>query len=85
MNSDIRASCTTSGNHIYDLSSIFRRKGLFTVQGPAQFAPDLDARMADPARRAQLLHLIRQVEQEDTLLGAAAHIACIAEKPTQDA
>ena len=63
----------------------FRRKGLFTVQGPAQFAPDLDARMADPARRTQLLHLIRQVEQEDTLLGAAAHIACIAEKPAQDA
>lgn len=63
----------------------FRRKGMFTVQGPAQFIPDLDARMADPARRTQLLDLIRLVEKEPTLLGAASHIACIAEKPLQSA
>ncbi len=63
----------------------FRQRGLFTVQGPAQFAPDLDARMADPVRRAQLLDLIRQVEQEESLLGAASHIAGIAVKPAQGA
>ena len=40
------------------------------MQGPARFAPDLEARMANPARRAQLLDLIRLVEQEETLLGA---------------
>ncbi len=62
----------------------FRQRGLFTVQGPAQFAPDLDARMADPARRAQLLDLSRLAEQEVTLLGAASHIALVAEKRTQD-
>ena len=45
------------------------------MQGPARFAPDLEARMANPARRAQLLDLIRLVEQEETLLGAASHIA----------
>ena len=56
----------------------FRQKGLFSVQGPAQFAPDLEARMAHPARRAQLLDLIRRVEQEETLLGAASHIAAVA-------
>ena len=49
--------------------------------GPAQFAPGLDTRMAD---RAQLLALIRQVEQDETLLGAATHFALIAEKPAQD-
>ena len=49
------------------------------------FAPDLDARMADPVRRAQLLDLIRQVEQEETLLGAASHIAGIAVRPAQGA
>ena len=30
--------------------------------------------MANPARRAQLLDLIRLVEQEETLLGAATHM-----------
>ncbi len=44
------------------------------MQGPARFAPDLEARMANPARRAQLLDLIRLVEQEETLLGAATHM-----------
>ena len=61
----------------------FRQEELFTVQGPAQFAPDLETRMPDPARRAQLLDLIRLVENEQVLLGAASHIACIAEKPAQ--
>ena len=50
-------------------------KGLYSVQGPVQFAPDYEARMADPAKRAQLVDLIRLVEQEPTLLGAAAHFA----------
>ena len=62
----------------------FRRRGLCSVQGPARFAPDLEARMANPARRAQLLDLIRLVEQEEALLGAASHIAFIAEKRAQD-
>ena len=56
----------------------FCQKGLFSVQGPAQFAPDLETRMAHPARRAQLLDLIRRVEQEETLLGAASHFAAVA-------
>ena len=34
--------------------------------------------MADPAKRAQLVDLIRHVEQEPTLLGAAAHFAVVA-------
>ena len=62
----------------------FRRRGLYSVQGPARFAPDLEARMANPARRAQLLDLTRLVEQEEALLGAASHIAFIAEKRAQD-
>ena len=65
-------------------SGFRRQEELFTVQGPAQFAPDLETRMADPARRAQVLDLIRLVEHEQVLLGAASHIACIAEKPAQD-
>ena len=58
----------------------FRHIGLYSVQGTAQFAPDLEERMASPARRAQLLDLIRLVEQEETLLGAASHFAAIAER-----
>ena len=37
-----------------------------------------DARMSDPARRAQLLDLIRIVEQQETLLGAASHFVAVA-------
>ena len=58
----------------------FDQLGLYAVQGPGLFATDLEARMSDPAKRAQLLDLIRSVEQEKTLLGVSPHFVVVATK-----
>ncbi len=58
----------------------FDLKGLFSVQGPGEFTKDLEARMLEPAKRAQLLGLIRAVEQEKTLLGVGSHFIIVASK-----
>ena len=56
------------------------QKGLFSVQGPGEYAEDLESRMSDPERRRQLLDLVRLVEEERTLLGMASHMVIVAEK-----
>ncbi len=58
----------------------FRQKALLSVQGPGEYAIELDERLSDPDRREQLLSLIRRVETERTLLGMASHFVVIAEK-----
>lgn len=50
------------------------------VQGPGAAATNLDGRMSDPAKRAQLLDLIRSVEEERTLVGISAHFVVVATK-----
>ncbi len=56
----------------------FEPLGTYAVQGPGAVATDLDGRMSDPAKRAQLLDLIRSVEAERTLLGMSAHFVVAA-------
>ncbi len=56
----------------------FDQLGLYAVQGPGLIATDLEGRMSDPAKRAQLLDLIRSVEQEKTLLGVSPHFVVVA-------
>ncbi len=58
----------------------FDQLGLYAVQGPGLAATDLEGRMLDPTKRAQLLDLIRSVEQEPTLLGASTHFVVAATK-----
>ena len=58
----------------------FVQQGLYSVQGPGQLATDLEERMSDPLKRAQLLDLIRSVEQEMTLLGVSSHLVVVATK-----
>ena len=58
----------------------FDQLGLYAVQGPGLIATDLEGRMSDPAKRAQLLDLIRAVEQEPTLLGVSTHLVVVATK-----
>ncbi|MCY3912854.1 MAG: methyltransferase domain-containing protein [Chloroflexi bacterium] len=58
----------------------FDQPGLYAVQGPGLMVTDLEARMSDPGKRAQLLDLIRSVEQETTLLGVSTHFVVVATK-----
>ena len=58
----------------------FDQPGLYAVQGPGLTVADLEVRMSDPAKRAQLLDLIRSVEQEKTSLGVSAHFVIVATK-----
>ena len=58
----------------------FVQQGLYSVQGPGQLATDLEERLSDSSKRAQLLDLIRSVEQEMTLLGVSSHLVVVATK-----
>jgi SAM-dependent methyltransferase len=54
---------------------------LVGVEGPGWFAPDLDAWLDDPEKRDRLLHMLRQLEREPSLIGASAHILAISRRP----
>ena len=58
----------------------FGQWGLYSVKGPGELAKDLEARMSDTKRRAQLLDLVRSVEREKTLLGVSSHFVVVATK-----
>jgi ubiquinone/menaquinone biosynthesis C-methylase UbiE len=53
---------------------------LAAIEGPAWLVPDLDTRLADPAKRDDILRAIRRVETEPALLGASAHLLAVAER-----
>jgi SAM-dependent methyltransferase len=55
--------------------------GLYGVEGPGWLLPDVDARLADPHRRANLLRVARTLESEPSLLGVSAHLLVVARKP----
>jgi ubiquinone/menaquinone biosynthesis C-methylase UbiE len=55
--------------------------GLFNVEGPAGFLPDLDERWADDGRRALMLWAARLVESEPSLFGAASHLLAVSRRP----
>jgi ubiquinone/menaquinone biosynthesis C-methylase UbiE len=52
----------------------FSRVELVGVEGPGWVARDFERRWAEPARREQLLALVRAVESEPTLIGASLHL-----------
>jgi SAM-dependent methyltransferase len=58
----------------------FAFESLFAVEGPAWILPNLNERMSDVARRAQLLDLLRAVEKEPSLLGVSAHLLGVARR-----
>jgi hypothetical protein len=54
---------------------------LLAVEGPAWLLPDIQERLADPARRERVLAAVRRVEAEPSLLGASSHLLVIAHRP----
>jgi hypothetical protein len=58
-------------------------EGLFGIEGSGWLLPDVDARLADPRRRADLLHVARLLETEPAVLGASAHLLVVARKPAR--
>jgi ubiquinone/menaquinone biosynthesis C-methylase UbiE len=57
-----------------------RLHALFAVEGPAWMLPDIEQRLADPARGERVLAAIRRVETEPSLLGASSHLLAIARR-----
>jgi SAM-dependent methyltransferase len=57
-----------------------RLDAVVAVEGPAWMLPDIERRLADPARRERVLRAIRRVETEPSLLGASAHLLVIAHR-----
>ncbi len=57
-----------------------RHEATYGLEGPAWLLADLDARCADPVRRAQLVDAIEKIEREPSLLGVSAHLLAVARK-----
>ena len=57
-----------------------RLQALLAVEGPAWMLPDIQARLADPARRQRVLAAIRRVETAPSLLGASSHLLAVASR-----
>ena len=55
-----------------------RLQALLAIEGPAWMLPDIEQRLADPARRETVLRAIRRVETEPSLLGASSHLLAVA-------
>lgn len=53
-------------------------EGLYGVEGPGWLLSDVTARLADPRRRADLLHVARLLESEPSVLGVSAHLLMVA-------
>ncbi len=58
----------------------FRVQQLVAVEGIAPFLCDLDERLADAARRDQLLDDLEMTEHEPSMLGATAHLIAVARR-----
>lgn len=51
---------------------------LIAVEGPGWVNEDLDAWLDNEAERERLLHVLRRLETEPTLIGASAHLIAVA-------
>jgi SAM-dependent methyltransferase len=55
--------------------------GVFGIEGPGWLFPDVQARLDDPRRRADLLRVARLLESEPSVLGTSAHLLLVGRKP----
>ena len=58
----------------------FANPRIFGIEGPGWLFPDVQERMSDPRRRADLLLAARMVESEPSLIGLSAHLLVVAQK-----
>jgi ubiquinone/menaquinone biosynthesis C-methylase UbiE len=56
--------------------------GLYGLEGPGWFLPDVAERVRDPGRRAELLQLARTFESEPSVVGISAHLLAVATRPS---
>ena len=83
----------TTGNPAYFTTAYFHRpeelaaecaeaglqhQSTLAIEGPGWMLSNLDARLADPQRRAVLLDAIAAIEAEPALLGVSAHLLVVA-------
>jgi ubiquinone/menaquinone biosynthesis C-methylase UbiE len=57
-----------------------RLHAVLAVEGPGWMLPDIQERLADPARRDRVLAAIRRVEGAPSLLGASSHLLAVAHR-----
>jgi SAM-dependent methyltransferase len=57
-----------------------RLRAVLAVEGPGWLLPDIQERLADPARRERVLAAIRRVEGAPSLLGASSHLLAVAHR-----
>jgi SAM-dependent methyltransferase len=55
--------------------------GIFGVEGPGWLLSDVQVRLDDSRRRADLLRVARMFESEPSLLGISAHLLVVGRKP----
>jgi len=68
---ELAAECVAAG---------LSHEATLAVEGPGWLLPDLDARIADEARRGVLLGALAALEAEPTLLGVSAHLLAVARR-----
>jgi SAM-dependent methyltransferase len=69
---DLRAEVVDAGLSV---------EALVGIEGPAWLLPDIDERLQDSRRRADLLRVARQLESEPSVLGSSAHLLVVGRKP----
>jgi len=58
----------------------FSDESVIAVEGPAWLLPNLADRMHDPAKKEQIIELLRAVEGDPSLIGMSAHFLAVARK-----
>lgn len=56
--------------------------GIFGIEGPGWLLPDVQVRLEDARRRADLLRVARMFESEPSLIGISAHLLLVGRKPS---
>ena len=66
------------------IAHILKRGGylaVVSVEGPAAFIAEVDARLDNPADREVLMRWLRLLETDTSLLGASGHLLGLARRP----